>query len=63
VRSHIDLQQQLEFASDELRACQDRQRQADADRLAGQREAEQLRVQLAAAAADKQQLEATITRL
>jgi hypothetical protein len=63
VCSHNDLQQQLECASDELRACQDRQRQAEADRLAGQREAEQLHLLLAAAAADKQQLQAIITRL
>lgn len=63
MRSHSDLQQQLQSASEELHACQDRQRQAEADRLAGQREAEQLRQQLAAAMADKQQLEATITQL
>ncbi|KAF6265548.1 hypothetical protein COO60DRAFT_963050 [Scenedesmus sp. NREL 46B-D3] len=62
-KSHNELQQQLGSSSNELRACQDRQRQAEADRLAGQRDAEQLRQQLAAATADRQQSEATIGQL
>lgn len=63
VCSHKDLVQQLEHASDDIQSSNDRLRQVEADRVAGQWELDQLRQQLAAASTDKETLSKTIHQL
>lgn len=53
----------LEHTSDDLHSSNDRLRQAEADRVACQREMNQLRQQLTADAADKEALTKTINQL
>lgn len=61
--SHHDLMQQLDHTSGELSSSMDKLRRAEAERLAAWRELEQAKQQVAAAAAEKQALAATIQHL